>query len=144
MGVKVESVQKRAIRLLLQRVFCVLAIAALSSASLYGQGVSAAIQGTITDSTGAVIPGAMIAVTNLETGLQRSVSSNNSGLYVLPNLPPGRYRVQVSQAGFQTSIREDIMLVVGQQQVLNTSLQVGEVTQQVTVTEEAPLVDTTT
>ncbi|MGH9784092.1 MAG: carboxypeptidase regulatory-like domain-containing protein, partial [Terriglobia bacterium] len=144
MGVKVQSVQKRAIRFLLQRVFCVLAIAALTSASLHAQTMAATIQGTVTDATGAVVPGAAITVTNLETGLQRSAASTGAGLYSIPNLPPGRYRVQVSAPGFQTSLRENIELVLGQQLVLNTPLQIGEITQQVTVTEEAPLVNTTT
>lgn len=121
-----------------------LAVVGFSVPALYAQGTGAGIQGTVTDSSGAVIPGAAITVTNLETSLQRTGTSNSAGLYVVPNLPPGRYRVQVSLAGFQTSVREDIALVVGQQLVLNTSLQVGEITQQVTVTGEAPLVDTTT
>ena len=105
---------------------------------------SSIIQGSVTDSSGAVIPGATITATNLETNLQRSVPSNNAGLYSLPNLPPGRYRVQVSMAGFQTNVRESIALAVGQQLVLNTALQVGEITQEVTVTGEAPLVNTST
>ena len=114
------------------------------SPDLAAQAVGTAIQGTVTDSSGAVIPGAAITVTNNETNLQRTVTSNSAGLYSLPNLPPGRYRVQVSMAGFQTNVRENFELVVGQQLVLNTALEVGEITQQVTVTGEAPLVNTST
>ena len=114
------------------------------SPDLAAQAGGAAIQGTVTDSSGAVIPGAAITVTNNETNLQRTVTSNSAGLYSLPNLPPGRYRVQVSMAGFQTNVRENFALVVGQQLVLNTALEVGEITQQVTVTGEAPLVNTST
>ncbi|OFW43582.1 MAG: hypothetical protein A3J28_00495 [Acidobacteria bacterium RIFCSPLOWO2_12_FULL_60_22] len=124
--------------------FCLLTVARFSNPALYAQGMGAAIQGTVTDSSGAVIPGATIAATNLETGLQRSGTSNSAGLYAMPNLPPGRYRVQVSMAGFQTNVRENIELVVGQQLALNTALEIGEITQQVTVTGEAPLVNTST
>ena len=84
------------------------------SPDLAAQAGGAAIQGTVTDSSGAVIPGAAITVTNNETNLQRTVTSNSAGLYNLPNLPPGRYRVQVSMAGFQTNVRENFALVVGQ------------------------------
>ena len=119
-------------------------VVGFSTRDLSAQTGGSSIQGTVTDTSGAVVPGATIAATNMETGLQRSGTSNNAGLFVLPNLPPGRYRVQVSMAGFQTSVRENIALVVGQQLGLNTSLLVGEVTEQVTVTGEAALVNTST
>jgi len=144
MSAQFQSVQGKVVRLLLQGLFCWLVVAELLGPSLYAQGLGSAIQGTVTDSTGAVVPGAAIAATNMDTGLQRSVTSNASGIYVVSNLPPGRYRVQVSLAGFQTNVRENVELVVGQQLALNTALQVGEITQQVEVTGEAPLVDTST
>jgi hypothetical protein len=144
MGAEIHSVQGKAVRLLLQGLFCLFTVAMLSGPTLYAQTMAATIQGTVTDATGAVVPGASITATNLETGLQRSTTSSGAGLYSMPNLPPGRYRVQMSAPGFQSSVRENVELVVGQQLVLNTSLQIGEITQQVTVTEEAPLVDTTT
>ncbi len=107
------------------------------------QGTDGSIQGNVTDTTGAVVPGATITVTNIETNLQRIVTSNSAGLYAATNLPPGRYRVQVSMTGFQTVLREYLNLVVGQQMVLNTQLQVGAITEQVTVMSEAPVVNTT-
>ncbi|OFW39667.1 MAG: hypothetical protein A3J28_12525 [Acidobacteria bacterium RIFCSPLOWO2_12_FULL_60_22] len=119
-------------------------VVGFSTRDLSAQVGGSSIQGTVTDSTGAVIPGATITVTNMETNLQRTVPSSSAGLYVVPNIPPGRYRVQVSMAGFQTSVRENMDLVVGQQLVLNTALQLGEITQQVTVTGETPLVNTST
>lgn len=124
--------------------FCLAATGVFSGAMLYGQGAGGTIQGTVTDGTGAVIPGATILATNMETNLQRTAESNSAGLYVLPNLPPGTYRVHVSMQGFQTSARENVALVVGQELVLNTTLQVGEITQTVTVTGEASLVNTST
>src|SRR5947199_4336717 len=111
---------------------------------LYAQGVGAAIQGSVRDSTGAVIPGAMIAAIRTETNLRRTATSNEAGLFSIPDLPPGKYRVQVSLSGFQTRVVENIELVVGQEFVLNAALQVGAVSEQVTVESEAPLVDTST
>ena len=110
--------------------------------NLYAQGSAAAIQGTVRDSTGAVIPGASVTATNQETNLQRIVQSSSAGFYQIPNLPPGPYTVQFSTTGFQTSIRPNLELVVGQQLVINATLVVGEVQQQVTVTGEAPVVNT--
>ena len=95
------------------------------SRELCAQAGTASIQGIVTDTTKAVIPGATIAVTNMETNLQRTATSNGAGLYEVPDLPPGRYRIQVSIAGFQTSVLEDIDLVVGQQLVLNTALRIA-------------------
>ena len=126
----------------LQRLHCWIAVAVFSALAIYGQGNEASIQGRVVDSSGAVIPGASITVTNMDTSLQRVVNSNSAGLYLVPDLPSGRYRVQVSLTGFQTNIRENLELVVGQQLVLNLPLQVGEVSQQVTVTGEAPVVNT--
>src|SRR5206468_4394493 len=111
---------------------------------LYAQGVGAAIQGSVRDSTGAVIPGAMIAAIRTETNLRRTATSNEAGLFSIPDLPPGKYRVQVSVPGFQTRVVENIELVVGQEFVLNAALQVGALAEQVTVASEGPLVDTST
>ena len=143
MADKSISVGGKSVRLLLQGLFCLLTAVQLSSPSLFAQGAGA-IQGTVRDTTGAVIPGATISVTSTETNLQRQVTSNSAGLFAVSDLTPGKYRVQVSMQGFQTSIREDVELVVGQQLSLNVALQIGEITQQVTVTSEAPLVDTST
>jgi hypothetical protein len=116
----------------------------LSTSALYAQGVNAAIQGTVRDSSGAVLPGVMITAISTETNLRREVISNEAGLFSIPDLAPGKYRVQVSLPGFQTRVVENIELVVGQQFVLNPTLQVGAVAEQVTVESEAPLVDTST
>jgi hypothetical protein len=116
----------------------------LFTPAVYGQGVGAAIQGTVRDATGAVLPGVMITAISTETNLRREVISNEAGLFSIPDLAPGKYRVQVSLPGFQTRVVENIELVVGQEFVLNTALQVGAVAEQVTVESEAQLVDTST
>lgn len=110
----------------------------------HAQGTSADIVGTVSDATRAVVPGASITATNVETNLQRQVESSSTGGFVLPNLPPGIYRVEVTKQGFQTSVRENVTLTVGQRFLLNTTLQVGEVTQQVSVVAEAAQLQTTT
>src|SRR5438128_5753960 len=112
--------------------------------ALYAQRVGAAIQGTVHDPTGAVIPGAMITAIRTETNLRRTATSNETGLFSIPDLPPGKYRVQVSVPGFQTTVVENIELAVGQEFVLNAVLQVGALAEQVTVASEVPLVDTST
>src|SRR5207247_9941871 len=93
--------------------------------ALDAQGVGAAIQGTVRDSSGAIIPGAMITANNTETNLRRTATSNEAGLFSIPDLPPGKYRVQVSLSGFQTRVVENIELVAGRESVLNTTLQVA-------------------
>lgn len=99
--------------------FCLLLIARFSGPAVYAQGTGAAMQGTVTDSTGAVVPGATVTASNTETNLQRTVQSSSRGFYLISNLPPGRYRVQVTSPGFQSSVRENIELVVAQQLTLN-------------------------
>src|SRR5215467_1966119 len=125
-------------------VACGLVGVCLFTSVVYGQGVGAAIQGTVRDSTGAVLPGVMITAISTETNNRREVISNEAGLFSILDLGPGKYRVQVSLPGFQTRVVENIELVVDQQFVLNATLQVGAVAEQVTVESEAPLVDTST
>lgn len=112
--------------------------------ALFAQGASASIQGTVTDASGAVVPGVTVSATNLETNLQRDATTSSTGFYVIPNLPPGKYRVQFSMAGFQAQTLENIELVIGQKLVSNAAMQVGEVNQQITISGEAPLVNTST
>ena len=110
---------------------------------LCAQETSASIQGTITDSSGGVLSGATISVTSTETQLKRTAVSGGNGFYLVPDLPPGHYELQVSLANFQTVVRRDIELVVGQQAVLNEMLQLGASSQEVTVTAATPTVDNT-
>src|SRR6266581_1525949 len=144
MAAKFFSCDGQATRRFLACLFCGLLAVCLFTPALYAQGVGAAIQGTVRDSSGAVIPAAMITVISTETNLRRTATSNSAGLFSVPDLLPGKYRVEVSGQGFQTSVVENIELVVGQEFVLNAALEVGQLTQQVTVTSEAPLVDTST
>jgi Carboxypeptidase regulatory-like domain/TonB-dependent Receptor Plug Domain len=107
----------------------------------YAQGAGATLTGTVTDRSGAVIPKAEISVKNAATGVTRSSETNSAGLYTAPGLPPGNYAVSVTAAGFSTALRTNVTLTVGAQQVLDFTMQVGQVSQNVEVTEEAPSID---
>jgi outer membrane receptor protein involved in Fe transport len=102
------------------------------------------IAGTVTDQSGGAIPGATIAIRNVETGVTRSLTTNAAGRYEAVALPVGNYEVRASLAGFQTLVRSGITLTVGRNAVVDMALQVGEVAQSVTVTGEASFVETTT
>ncbi len=109
-----------------------------------GQLTTGAILGTVKDQTDAVLPGATVTVTNVETGIKRSAVSGNRGEYRIPALAVGTYQVQVSIAGFQTSVRNGIALSIGREAVVDFNLKLGNVAEQVTVTGEAPAIETTT
>lgn len=111
------------------------------------QGVSAstaAIFGTVTDSSGGVVPGVDITVTNTETGISQKVTTDKSGRYEVHFLAPGPYLLTATVTGFKTETRSGIVLTVGQRAVIDLTLQVGELTEVVKVTAAAPLVEKTT
>jgi len=102
------------------------------------------ISGRIEDESGAAVPTATVTVTSLETGLSRTVTTDGTGIYRVLALPVGQYQVRAEKEGFRATVRSGLNLVVGQEAVINLSLQIGTVTEQVTVTAEVPLVNTTT
>ena len=101
------------------------------------------ISGTVTDQSGAAVPGAAITITNTDTGSVRQSETGATGRYEAPNLPVGNYDVSAQLTGFQTSVRAGIGLSVGRTALVDIVLQVGEVAQAVTVTGEATFVETT-
>ena len=110
---------------------------------VYGQGISrGTITGSVSDSTGAVIPGVQVTVTNTSTGDVRIVESNESGVYVVTAIPAGNYEVAAELAGFQRQVLQDISLEAEQRLGINLELQVGEVTTTVEVSGAAPVLDT--
>jgi hypothetical protein len=108
------------------------------------QVTSATIVGTITDSTGAALPGATITARNVDTGFTRTVPSNEAGAYRLEFLPIGNYVVEATLSGFKTSTRSGIILNVNDTARVDASLSVGGVAETVTVDAEAPAVNTAT
>ena len=104
------------------------------------QGTSQ-IQGVVKDATGAVIGGAEVKATQTDTGVARTVISAEDGVYVLPNLAIGPYRVEVSKPGFSTYVQSGIVLQVASNQTVDVTLKVGEVAQEIQVEANAALVD---
>jgi hypothetical protein len=107
------------------------------------QSVGATLQGTITDPQGAVMPGAVVVVTNVETGWTREQVSDEHGWFRLAALPPGAYEVKAQLTGFATQIRRGLTLTTGQEATISVALQLATVLESVTVTGESPLIETT-
>jgi Carboxypeptidase regulatory-like domain len=105
------------------------------------QAVNGAIEGTILDTSGGVLPGVTVTVTNVETGASRTVVTNERGLFRAPLLPLGTYRVAAELAGFKTIERGGITLAAGQTAVINMTMDVGNVAEVVSVTADTPIVD---
>jgi len=106
------------------------------------QTVNGAFHGTVIDSTGAVVPGATVEVTNLATGLTRNASANQAGFYTITQLPPGQYSVTVSKTGFAKVLQSRVELLVNQDVEADSTLTVGAVTQHVEVTSAPPALET--
>ena len=101
------------------------------------------IGGTVTDQTEASIPDVEVVITNLETGINRTAHTNGAGIFEFPDLPIGQYRIDVTKTGFQPQKTNAIPLVTGQSLDLKIQLRVGDTAQGVTVTAEAPLIEST-
>jgi len=106
--------------------------------------ISATLAGTVTDPSGAAIVGAAVTVRNLETGASRTSTTGDTGQYQILALPVGEYQLSVSKEGFEKEIRTGIRLTVDQQATVDVALQLGPVSQQITVDSDAPLVNLTT
>ena len=110
----------------------------------YAQVVGASIAGTVSDASGASVPQATITVRNLETGAERRVESNSSGHYAAPSVPVGSYEITAQKDGFSTQTRSGITLVIGQRAVVDLSLTVGQVHEQIAVTDAPQTLNPTT
>jgi hypothetical protein len=111
------------------------------SALIWAQA-TAQISGSVRDQTGAVLPGVEVTVSQTATGLVRSSVSNETGVYTLPNLPTGPYRLEASLPGFRTYVQTGIVLEVNGSPVINVRLEVGQVAETVEVQANATLVET--
>ncbi len=111
-------------------------------APCYAQIVNAALSGTVTDTTGGVVPQATVTATNVNTGIATKTTSDAGGNYILPSLAPGTYSLTVEKSGFKSTVISGMKLSVDQKARVDAQLQVGEVTTKVQVQGAAPLVDT--
>jgi hypothetical protein len=118
-------------------VLCVLLCAAVAVASTTGS-----ITGIVTDATGAVVPGAKITATNVDTGVQSTVETDGAGFYNFPNLPVGNYNLSVGQHGFKTYTKTGIRIDANTVFRVDVKLELGEVSEKVTVQSDAVQVET--
>ncbi len=100
------------------------------------------ISGKVTDPQGAILPGATVVASNVDTGLRSETTTNAAGIYVFPSLDPGDYSVEVTMPGFSTYRREGLTLLTGQSLTVDAGLVVAGVEETVTVTGESPMITT--
>ena len=112
----------------------------LTAGAAWAQG-TAQLSGTVRDESGAVLPGVTVTVTQTDTGLVRTTVTDDTGGYLLTNLPTGPYRLEVALQGFKTYVQTGIVLQVGGTPTVNAVLGVGSLEESVTVEAAAPLVD---
>jgi hypothetical protein len=118
-----------------------LVLTGAARASAQSQAVNGTIEGTISDESGAALPGVSVTLSNLDTGDTRVVVTNEAGAYRAPLLPLGRYRVAAELQGFKKFEQQGLTISAGQSAVINVTLSVGSVAETVTVTSEAPIAE---
>ena len=125
------------------RLVLVTVFAVACEAGIRAQDISASIHGTVTDESGGIVSGAKVTAINTDTGFQRGTVSSSQGAYVLVELPVGRYRVEAEAQGFKKYVQEGISLDVNQQATVAVHLAVGTATQEIQVTSDAPMIEST-
>jgi hypothetical protein len=120
--------------------FVVLGFSPLLMVRAHAQVAGATLSGTVSDQSGGVVPQAAISIKNIATGITRSSTTSTAGFYSVPNLLPGTYEIRAAAQGFASEVQMGVTLTVGEQQVLNFTLQVGQISQTVEVSTEAPTV----
>jgi carboxypeptidase family protein/TonB-dependent receptor-like protein len=121
----------------------ILLLIVATAAPVAAQLTTGTISGTVIDQTKASLPGAEVTITNAGTGLVRTVFANENGRFEAPNLPIGNYEISAALSGFGTAVRRDIQLTVGRTIVIDLTLLLASVQQEVVVTGAAPLVEVT-
>ena len=128
--------------MILYRAFLVSTLLLIAAAPTRAQVTTGTIAGRLLDAQGGALPGATVTARQTETGLQRTTSSDTQGRYTLPALPPGSYELRAELQGFRSLIRSGVTLTIGQTAVVDLTMQVGGVAEQVTVVAEASAVNT--
>ena len=125
-------------------VFLAVALCLVFHASSARAQVTASISGVVTDQSGAAVQGAVVQAKSLDTGAVHEATTDQSGHYQLVAMAVGRYEIQVTKEGFSAAIRTGVRLVIGQEANIDVSLHVGQVSQQIKVVGDAPVVNLTT
>ena len=126
--------------------FCIALFAAIFFFAVYtvhGQGNLGAITGTVQDSSGAAVPDLPLTITNVETGVKWTAATSSAGYYRVA-VPPGTYRLEAQKQGFKTEVAEKIVVPVAQVVTVDLTLQVGNVSENVQVTSQTPLLTPST
>src|SRR5436309_778835 len=131
-------------RMAWRRSLICLAIFMMSGVTAIGQLTTATITGTVTDQSGAAVPGATVTLKNTDTGISRTAQTAENGKYEALSLPAGSYEISAALTGFRTVVHTGISLTVGQNAVVDFALQIGQVNESVTVTGEIAQIETTT
>jgi len=119
--------------------FCFALTVGLVRCALAQQSTNAQVTGMVMDTSGASVPGAVIKATNTATNVEYPTVSNEAGVYVLPQMVPGPYRITVSKDGFQTLVRSEITLRIGDRATINFEMQPGEIQTTIEVTAAAQI-----
>ncbi len=126
-------------RLLLQMMLLILCLAVLA-VTAHAQ-YRAGIQGSVTDPHGALVPDATVTLTSNETNVSHTAKTSETGVYTFPGLAPGAYKLSVEKTGFSKKILENVLVSAEQMRSLNVELDMGQVTESVTVTERLSTAD---
>src|SRR5262245_14551630 len=128
-----------------QRLTALLVVAIiLAGVRSHAQSVSARLDGTVRDQSQAVVPGVTVTVTNGSTNISSTTVTNEVGRYVFLSLSPGAYSISAELPGFKKAVRNGLILQIGDSKTIDITLETGDVTQEVTVVSETPLIDLTT
>jgi len=127
----------------LLRVLAVVCAALLASVAAHPQGSSGRILGVVTDQSGGNVAGASVTITDVARGVSQTLTTDSDGAYVALNLLPGTYTVRAEFKGFKIFERKNILVEVGKDARIDAVLQPGSTTETITITEEVPMVDTT-
>jgi hypothetical protein len=135
-----NKVEVRLLSLLL--LAAALFVVGLCRAEASAQIITGQISGTVKDASGAAVPGVRVTVSDQQTSLQRTATSDSSGFYLVTNLPPGSYRIRVEHSGFKTWEQSDLQLNAGDRLSVNPDLRLGAVSETVTVAATGEKVET--
>src|SRR5262247_3624432 len=122
----------------LRTILCIVAVCILATGVLLAPSERGTIRGTVTDSSGSVMPGVTVKAISVDTKIETSTVTTDAGLYSIPQLKPGNYIVEAERSGFKKLKRENVTVAVSGTVGLDLQLEVGEVTQEVSVTAAAP------